>query len=450
MNSVYASQENNMKKKIAAVSLGCSKNRVDTELMLGMIPEYEMTDDISRADVILINTCGFIEAAKTESIETILEVSEMRKDGSILIVAGCLSERYRDELERELPEVDAFLGIHGYNSIRDAISEAGRKKHFSEYTDNDSADFLTRVVTTGSSYAYVRIADGCDNFCSYCAIPYIRGPYKSRDMNDIESEVRSLVDKGYREIILVAQDTSKYGIDLYGRPVLKELLERLSDIDGLIWLRILYSYPEDLTKELLDVIVNKKNIVNYIDMPIQHTSDRILEKMNRSSFSVSEKAIELIRSYDTEFVIRTTILTGFPGEDEEDLEKLKDDIKRIRFDRLGVFAFSSEDGTPAASLEGQLPSDVKEKRADELMALQAVISNEKCHECIGRRYTAVIENAVDGGYEGRTEYQVPDVDGILYIKTDRELTPGSYISVVITDADDYDLYSVPEDEYENT
>lgn len=426
--------------KIAAISLGCSKNRVDTELILGEITNASLTDNAAEADVIIVNTCGFIEAAKTESIETILEMAEIKKENAALIVCGCLSERYKKELEAELPEVDAFLGIYAYNDIVEAIKSALARKHFSKYIESASADHKKRLITTPAHYAYVRIADGCDNFCSYCAIPYIRGSFRSRTIEDIISETKQLTENGIAEIIYVAQDTTKYGIDIYGKEMLPELLEKASAITGLKWLRILYCYPESITQELIDVMAAHDNIVNYFDMPIQHTSDAVLSEMNRQSFSYTENAIRMIRNSGKEFTLRTTIMTGFPGESEEDFAKLKKDVREIGFDRLGVFAYSQEDGTPAAEMPNQIPQEVKEARAAEIMKLQSAVSAEKCKSEIGRTYTAVVEEKVDGGYEARTELQAPEVDGVLYIKTDSELQIGAYVDVLITDADEYDLY----------
>ena len=432
---------------VAAISLGCSKNRVDTELILGAIENAKMTDNVQEADVIIVNTCGFIEAAKSESIETILEMAELKKEDAALIVCGCLTERYKGELEQELPEVDAFMGIHAYNDIGEAIRSALAKKRYSSYTENEEADFLSRKVTTPPHMAYVRIADGCDNFCSYCAIPYIRGGFRSRTMEDILAETEMLVRNGAEEIIFVAQDTTRYGEDLYGTAKLAPLMKKAAEIPGLRWLRVLYCYPESITQELIDTIAGTENIVNYIDMPIQHTSDPILSEMNRRAFAYTEKAIDMIRKTGKEFVIRTTVMTGFPGETEEDFEKLKKDVQEIGFDRLGVFAYSAEDGTPAAEMKNQIDEEIKQARADEIMQIQSRISERKGQETIGRRYTAVVEAKVDGGYEARTEYQVPDVDGILYIKTDRELMIGSFVQVDIVDADEYDLYG---ELYENS
>ncbi len=366
--------------QIGVISLGCSKNRVDTELMLGALQHRNVrfVADPAQADVIIINTCGFIEPAKQESIDTILEMAQYKKTGGLkaLIVAGCLSERYREELMRELPEVDAFLGVNAYDAIAEAVDHALAGEAFSEFSaPKAEGNYLDRVLTTPSYYAYVKIAEGCNNRCSYCAIPYIRGNLQSRTMEDIEAEVRMLLKAGVREIILVAQDTTRYGMDLYGKPMLCELLERLAVLPGIVWLRVLYCYPENITDELLDVMQKHETIVKYLDIPIQHLDDTVLKRMHRRNRQDATYAlVRKIRQKNPNFIIRTTLIAGFPGETEEQFAVLRQGVEDLAFDRMGVFAYSQEEGTPAAEFPDQVPEEEKEARRDTLMEIQQAIS----------------------------------------------------------------------------
>ena len=430
--------------KIGLISLGCPKNRVDSELILGALNNKAIiTTDPYDADVIIVNTCGFIESAKQESIDTIFEMAEYKKTGNLkaLIVTGCLSQRYKEELAYEIPEVDAFLGMYAHKEIVDVIDRVIKNERVISFPDfNSEPDYTNRVLTTPFYQAYVRIAEGCDNRCSYCAIPYIRGNLRSRYIEDICSEVEYLVKSGVSEIILVAQDTTVYGKDLYGKAKIVELIDELSKIDGVKWLRLLYAYPEGVTNELLECMMRHDNVVKYIDIPIQHFSDNVLKRMNRRNTNKSTyDAVERIRKTGSDFIIRTTLITGFPGETDEDFEILKRGVLDLKFDKLGVFPYSEEDGTPAAELDGCVEMEVRVNRAEQIMQIQSVISEKSCASHIGEVLTAVIEERISNGYIGRTYIDAPDIDGCVYIKTDENLVIGEYYNIRITDADDYDL-----------
>ncbi|MBQ9941604.1 MAG: 30S ribosomal protein S12 methylthiotransferase RimO [Christensenellaceae bacterium] len=432
--------------KMGVISLGCSKNRVDTEMMLGylQVRDIEFTEDPSLADVILINTCGFIESAKQESIDTILEMAEYKKTGSLkaLLVAGCLSGRYKDELAKELPEVDAFLGVNAYDDIAQALDSVLAGKKYACYgAPKADGDYLSRVLTTPSYTAYVKVAEGCNNRCSYCAIPYIRGNLQSRTVDDIEREVIALLARGVREIVLVAQDTTRYGWDLKDGTDLPMLLERLAPLPGLMWLRVLYCYPESITPRLLEVMAAHDNIVKYLDIPIQHLDDSVLKRMNRKNrFATTVDTVKAIRAAHPDFVIRTTLITGFPGETEEAFERLKKGVEELEFDRLGAFAYSQEDGTPAAEFEDQLPEELRSQRRDAIMAVQQPIALAKNKARIGKTYTVLVEGQDETGlYIGRSYAEAPEIDGNILISADRMLTPGVFYPVVIRQADEYDL-----------
>lgn len=434
--------------QIGVISLGCSKNRVDTELMLGALQHRNVSfvADPAQADVIIINTCGFIESAKQESIDTILEMAQYKKTGSLkaLIVAGCLSERYREELIQELPEVDAFLGVNAYDAIAEAVDHALAGEAFSEFSaPKAEGNYLDRVLTTPSYYAYVKIAEGCNNRCSYCAIPYIRGNLQSRTMEDIEAEVRMLLKAGVREIILVAQDTTRYGMDLYGKPMLCELLERLAVLPGIVWLRVLYCYPENITDELLDVMQKHETIVKYLDIPIQHLDDTVLKRMHRRNRQDATYAlVRKIRQKNPNFIIRTTLIAGFPGETEEQFAVLRQGVEDLAFDRMGVFAYSQEEGTPAAEFPDQVPEEEKEARRDTLMEIQQAISLAANERRVGKIYRVLVEGAgeEDGTYWGRSYAEAPDIDGQILIHSQRPLAEGEFVPVKIESADAYDLY----------
>lgn len=434
--------------QIGVISLGCSKNRVDTELMLGALQHRNVSfvADPAQADVIIINTCGFIESAKQESIDTILEMAQYKKTGGLkaLIVAGCLSERYREELMRELPEVDAFLGVNAYDAIAEAVDHALAGETFSEFSaPKAEGNYLDRVLTTPSYYAYVKIAEGCNNRCSYCAIPYIRGNLQSRTMEDIEAEVRMLLKAGVREIILVAQDTTRYGMDLYGKPMLCELLERLAVLPGIVWLRVLYCYPENITDELLDVMQKHETIVKYLDIPIQHLDDTVLKRMHRRNRQdATYSLVRKIRQKNPNFIIRTTLIAGFPGETEEQFAVLRQGVEDLAFDRMGVFAYSQEEGTPAAEFPDQVPEEEKEARRDTLMEIQQAISLAANERRVGKIYRVLIEGAgeQEGTYWGRSYAEAPDIDGQILIHSQRPLAEGEFVPVKIESADAYDLY----------
>ena len=430
--------------KIGMISLGCAKNRVDSELMLGALErEAAITPDPAEADIIIVNTCGFIESAKQESINTILEMAEYKKTGSLkgLIVTGCLSERYRSELISELPEVDAFLGMYAHKDIARAVSEVMNEKKLISFPGFTSEpNYTQRMLSTPFYQAYVRISEGCDNRCSYCAIPYIRGNLRSRRMEDIEKEVAALVKRGVSEVILVAQDTTVYGRDIYGSPRIVELIERLAGIQGVTWLRLLYAYPEGVTEELLKCMTRHENVVKYIDIPIQHFSDAVLKRMNRRNTHASTyEAVKRIRKASPDFIVRTTLIAGFPGETEEDFEILKKGVEELRFDRLGVFAYSQEEGTPAGEMPGQIDENIKNARADEIMRLQAPISEQLNAAHTGRVLKAIAEERLSSGYAARTYMDAPDIDGTLFIRTEESLVIGEYYDVKITDSDGYDL-----------
>lgn len=436
-----------MQKKIGVISLGCTKNRVDTENMLELLRKegYIITNNPQEADAVIVNTCGFIQDAKQESINTILEMAELKEKGNLraLIVTGCLSQRYKENLVAELPEVDAFLGVANYGGIADAVRKAlgGSKVRDFERKD-DTFDHGQRVLTTAPYMAYIKIAEGCDNCCSYCAIPFIRGPLKSRLMEDIVSEAEELAKRGVKEAILIAQDTTKYGLDIYKEPRLAELLRALAGIAGIEWIRILYSYPESITNELIDTVYKNKKICNYFDIPVQHLDDKILKRMNRrSNRETILDAVARIRKKSADFILRTSIITGFPGETEEEHQALLEGIRTIRFDRLGVFQYSREDGTKAASLEGQVHAAIKKRRYNDIMQLQARISEEKNEERIGRTCRVLIEGLDDVSalYYGRSYAEAPEIDGKIFIRTKKRLTAGAFHDVVITEGFDYDL-----------
>lgn len=435
------------KVKVNMVSLGCSKNRVDAELMLGALADFELTADPAQAEVIIVNTCGFIEAAKQESIETILEMAAYKETGAlkVLVVTGCLTERYREELSRELPEVDVFLGMSANQHIAQAVREALGGAHVENYAPlNGQPDFLNRVLTTPGYMAYVRIAEGCNNRCTYCAIPRIRGRLVSREMDDIEREVRALAARGVSEVILVAQDTTRYGEDLYGRGMLPALIDRLAAVQGVHWLRVLYCYPENITDELLAAMARHDNVVKYIDMPVQHFDDGILRRMHRRNTRASTyDAVARIRAAHPDFVLRTTLIAGFPGESGEAYRTLLQGIEDLRFDRLGVFAYSQEEGTPAASLPGQLPSRLKQSRAARAMRAQQAISLEANRRRVGSVTEVLIEGEDEQGYFGRSYAEAPEIDGKVRVRTEDRYYEGEYVCVRITEADEYDLTGEP-------
>ncbi len=411
--------------KVFYVSLGCDKNLVDSEKMLGMLQDenYEFTDDESAADIIIINTCAFINDAKEESINTIIELAKQKETGNCkkLIVTGCLAQRYKEEIKAELPEVDLIYGMSDYS-----------EKHVT----------AKRVVTTGGHYAHLKIAEGCDKYCTYCIIPKLRGHYRSYPMEQLINEAKALAEGGVKELILVAQETTLYGVDLYGEKKLHELLSQLCKISGIQWIRILYCYPEEIYEELIQVIKEEKKICHYLDIPIQHASDRVLKRMNRRTNKAELIAkINRLREEIPDIALRTTLIAGFPGETEEDHEELMEFIDEMEFERLGVFTYSPEEGTPAADMPDQIEDEVKEDRRDALMELQQDISSDLSQNKIGRIVTVMIEGKVadENAYVGRTYMDAPGIDGYIFVNTDEQLMSGDFCKVKVTGALEYDL-----------
>ena len=438
--------------KILFISLGCDKNLVDSEVMLGFLSEagFEITNDESEADIAIVNTCSFIHDAKQESINTILEMSDLKEKGQlkVLLVCGCLAQRYADELKEEIPQIDAILGTMALEEIVSATKSAlkGKKDTILPSIDSKLTEAKKRIVTTGGYYAYLKIAEGCDKCCTYCAIPSMRGRYRSYSMDYLVDQAKKLVtDVGVKELVLVAQETTLYGVDLYGRKSLAELLHRLGEIEELKWIRILYCYPEEIDEELLLAMKAEPKVCHYLDVPIQHASDEILKRMGRrTSNSDLRSKIALIRKILPDICLRTTLITGFPGESEEDMECLKAFVKEMRFDRLGVFPYSKEEGTPAAKMKGQIPKRTREKRAKEIMLMQQEIAFAKAKERIGQTMTVMIEGRIpeDDVYVCRSYLDAPDVDGLVFVNSEREFCSGDMVEVQITDSNEYDLIGV--------
>lgn len=433
---------------ILFVSLGCDKNLVDTEVMLGMLAEkgHQMVDSETDADVIVVNTCCFIHDAKEESIQTILEMAEHKKSGSCkaLIVTGCLAQRYRQEILDEIEEVDAVLGTTSYDKIVDAIEDALKGQRSLELTDLDALPLVEskRLVTTGGHFAYLKIAEGCDKHCTYCIIPKIRGNFRSVPMERILKEAQELVAQGVKELILVAQETTLYGKDLYGEKSLPKLLKELCKISGLYWIRILYCYPEEITDELIQVIKEEDKICKYLDLPIQHASDDVLKRMGRrTSKAQLVDVIQKLRTEIPDIAIRTTLITGFPGETQEQHEELMEFIDEMEFDRLGVFTYSPEEDTAAARMDDQIEESVKEDRQADLMELQQEIAFELAEDMIGKEVLVMIEGKVadENVYVGRTYKDAPNVDGLIFVEADVELMSGDFARVRVTGALEYDL-----------
>ena len=426
--------------KVGFVSLGCSKNLVVTEEMIGLFKKhnYEIVSNPEEAEILLINTCGFIDVAKEEGINTILDMIEYKKKNcKYLIVTGCLVERYEDELRKEIPEVDLFVSIKNYDHLWKAISNLVNKE------DNDKLDYHYRELTTGSNTAYLKIAEGCSNYCTYCAIPYIQGKYVSREYDDIIDEAHMLVEKGITEVVVIAQDTTKYGVDLYGKDRLPELLNDLCKIDGIKWLRFLYSYPEGISDELIDVVKNNDKICSYFDLPIQHISDEVLRRMNRKTNKESiTRLIEKLRKEIPNVILRTTLIVGFPGETEEQFNELYEFIDKYRFNHLGAFSYSKEDGTPASKFNDQVEEDIKEERRKKIMVLQQKISKELLADKVGNTYEVLIEDITPDGkyFLGRSYMDVPSEDGLIYIKFKEGISINDYYQVLITGSTEYDLF----------
>ena len=426
---------------VGFVHLGCSKNLVDTEMAIGLFKEngYKIVNNEEEADVLVINTCGFIGPAKEEAINTILEMAEYKKKRcKYLIVMGCLVERYKEELSKAIPEVDLWIKYSSYSTIWEQIETILK----SEKENKNNLDFLDRVITTGNNFAYLRIAEGCSNFCTYCAIPKIRGPFVSRKMEDVIKEVEKLANEGYEELIIIAQDTTKYGIDIYGESKLAELLKELCKIEKLKWIRFLYAYPETITDELIEVVKNEDKICKYFDIPIQHISNSVLKRMNRKSNGETIRTlIKRLRKEIPGVVIRTTVMVGFPGETKEDFEELYDFVKEARFERLGAFSFSKEEGTPAEKLKAQIHPMTKKSRYNKIMSLQQKIASETQQEMVGKELEVLIETKTFDGkyYVGRSYREVPDIDGLIYIEMVDKALEGKFVKCKITKASGYDL-----------
>ena len=434
--------------KILFISLGCDKNLVDTEVMLGMLTQkgYSITDDEQEADAVVVNTCCFINDAKEESINTILEMAELRKAGQIkaLVVAGCLAQRYKEEIQKEIPEVDAIIGTTAIDAVVEALEDVlkGSSQNFVEDINRKPVYGKKRVVTTGGHYAYLKIAEGCDKHCSYCIIPKVRGNYRSIPLESLIAEAKELVEFGAKELILVAQETTLYGKDLYGEKALPKLLHELCKIDGLYWIRILYCYPEEITDELIETIRTEKKICHYLDIPIQHGSDRILKRMGRRTNQQELKdMVHKLRTAIPDICLRTTLITGLPGETQEDHEELMAFVDEMEFDRLGVFTYSPEEDTPAATFPDQIEEEVKQDRQAEIMELQQEIAFAHAEDMIGKSVLAMIEGKVpdEHAYVARTYMDAPNVDGFLFIQTSEELMTGDFVRAKITGSYEYDL-----------
>ncbi|WP_303863328.1 30S ribosomal protein S12 methylthiotransferase RimO [Alkalibaculum bacchi] len=437
-----------MSYNVGLVSLGCAKNLVDSEIMLGLIERgsYTITEDHSKADIIIINTCGFIESAKEESIDTILQLGQYKENGNLkaLIATGCLSERYKDELLNEIPELDAVVGTGDYENIIQIIEDTlkGEKVCAYGHIDYSFDESLPRRISTPKYTAYVKIGDGCDNHCTYCIIPYLRGKYRSRKLEDIKREVEQLVNNGVKEIIIIAQDITQYGIDLYEKHSLPMLLRELEKIEGLRWIRLLYVYPENIGEDLIDVIKNSKKILHYLDIPLQHTEDSVLKKMARRT--TKTKIINLINTLRREIpdiIIRSTIITGFPGESEEEFEAMVETLKDLQIDRLGVFPYSLEEGTPAALLGGQIEEGVKIRRQEQILEMQQDISLSHNESQVSKIIEVLIEGATDdpNTFVGRSYMDAPEIDGYVYVHSQKRLEEGDLCVVRIVDALEYDL-----------
>ncbi|WP_312493466.1 30S ribosomal protein S12 methylthiotransferase RimO [Anaerosporobacter sp.] len=433
---------------ILFISLGCDKNLVDSEVMLGLINQkgYIITNDENEADIIVVNTCCFINDAKEESINTILEMAELKKTANLkaLIVTGCLAQRYKKEIQEEIKEVDAVVGTSSYENIVKVIEEALEGKVSESFEDIDVSPEVEskRVLTTGGYYSYLKIAEGCDKHCTYCIIPKIRGKFRSVPMERLLAEARSLAEQGVKELMLVAQETTLYGVDLYGEKSLHKLLKELCKIDGIEWIRILYCYPEEITEDLIQVMKEEDKICNYLDMPIQHASDNILKRMGRRTNR--QELIDIVTKLRREIPdisLRTTLITGFPGETKEDHEQLLEFVDQMEFDRLGVFTYSPEEDTPAATMSEQIEEEVKEERKDEIMSLQQEIAFERAEKMVGRTLKVMIEGRLpeDNVYIGRTYMDAPNIDGYIFVNAEHEFMSGDFVTVKVTGAKDYDL-----------
>ncbi|MGN0158127.1 MAG: 30S ribosomal protein S12 methylthiotransferase RimO [Brotaphodocola sp.] len=442
--------------KILFISLGCDKNLVDSEMMLGLLTRdgHTFTDDEQEADVIVINTCCFINDAKEESINTILEMAELKKSGNLkaLIVTGCLAQRYKQEIIDEIPEVDAIIGTSTYDEISNVLKEVLGGESVACFHDLDCLPQVDtdRVVTTGGHYAFLKIAEGCDKHCTYCIIPSLRGKYRSVPMERLIAEAKKLADQGVRELILVAQETTVYGTDLYGKKTLPELLHQLAAIPGIYWIRIQYCYPEEITDELIEAIKTEEKVCHYLDIPIQHASDRILKRMGRRTNQQQLRSmIEKLRQEIPDIALRTTMIAGFPGETDEDHEEVMRFVDEMEFERLGVFAYSAEEDTLAAGFPDQIPEEIKEERRDEIMELQQDIAFYKSDAMVGRVLDVMIEGKVadEPAYVGRTYMDAPNVDGYIFVNSGELFMSGDFVRVKVTGSNDYDLIGEVYDEF---
>lgn len=434
--------------KILFVSLGCDKNLADTEMMLGMLRDrgYSFTDDETEAEAVIVNTCCFIGDAKEESINVLLEMAELKDRGQLkaLIATGCLAQRYRDEIRKEIPQVDAIVGTMAIEEIGDALEETLAGDPRNHYRDLNIAPpvYRDRMLTTGGHYAYMKIAEGCNKRCTYCIIPKVRGDYRSIPMEELEAQAKVLAAQGVKELILVAQETTLYGMDLYGKKCLPELLHRLAQVSGIYWIRLLYCYPEEITEELIEAVATEPKVCHYLDIPIQHASDPVLRRMGRRTTEEElREQIRKLRQRIPDVCLRTTLISGFPGETQEDFEELYRFVNEMEFDRLGVFSYSREEDTAAAGMPDQMEEAVKEARRDELMELQQAIAFEKAEDMIGRVLTVMVEGKVadEDVYVTRTYRDAPNVDGYLFLNTTANLITGDFVKVLVTDSNEYDL-----------
>lgn len=440
-----------MKGTVAFTSLGCDKNRVDSEVMLGILAQngFQTIADEAEADIIVINTCCFIKDALDESIETILEMAEYKKTGKCkgLIVAGCLGQRYEKEFFDELPEVDAVIGTAAYESVAEVAADILKGKMGEKYLEDidrpmEDTNGKLRILSTAPYFAYLKISEGCDNHCTYCVIPKLRGKHRSRTMESLVEEAKVLADNGVKELVIVAQDTSIYGRDLYGEPKLHALLEELSKVDGIEWIRLLYCYPETLTQETIDEMARKEKICHYIDMPIQHGNDAVLKRMGRkSNQALIKEKVAALRGAMPDIAIRTTLIVGFPGETEEEFQDLVEFVEEMRFDRLGVFSYSQEEGTAAAIMENQIDEDLKEVRKETIMDIQKNIAASLCEKEVGKVVQVLVEGKLpeENIYCGRTRRDAPDIDGLVFLTAEEELYSGDFVTARIREAGDYDL-----------
>ena len=434
--------------KMSMVSLGCDKNTVDSEMMLGLMNEkgFEYTDIDEEADVMIINTCGFIQSAKEESINAILEASKLKEVGNLkaLIVTGCLAQRYKDEIIKEIPEVDALLGTSSFDKIVETVEEVLGGEIKNEFLDLDRLPSISkkRKNSTGGYYAYLKIAEGCNKNCTYCIIPSLRGNYRSYPLDDLIAQAKDLATQGIKELILVAQETTLYGVDIYGKKTLPKLLKELTKIEGIEWIRILYCYPEEITDELIDVIASENKVCKYLDIPIQHASDNILRRMaRRTTYDDLVNIIGRLRNNIPDITLRTTIIAGFPGETVEDVDTVIEFIKQMKFERLGVFTYSEEEGTVAAGFDNQIDEKEKEARRDRIMRVQQEISEKNLERKVGKTFRVLIEGKLpdENVYIGRTYMDVPGVDGYVFVNTEREYMSGDFCDVIITGSSEYDL-----------